>query len=331
MLVSIGDLAQSLLMKRHVAATKAAMQARSTEVATGRVADVTAHLRGDMSALAGLETSLARLAGHRAVATEAALVAQVQQTALGQVSSLADAASSRLLAASQGGQSGVDAAANAVAQDFRAALAALSLRHGERAVFSGTATDGPALAGADTVIAAAMSAISGAASAEEVTARLSAWMDDATGFRAMAYRGGDPAPPLPIAPDETAALDITATDPAIRGTLQGLLMGAVLAQGALAGDPAARSELALRAGEFLAADATDRAFLTARLGQTEARIAQAQSRIAAESSTLELARAGLVEADPFAAATGLEEARSRLEALYTLTARISRLSLVDYL
>lgn len=329
--VSIGDLSQTLLLKRHVAATKTALQAHATEVATGRVADIPAHLRGDLSALAGFDTALARLSGHRAVATEAAMIAQVQQTALGQVSSVADAAASRLITAAQGGSAGIDAAARAVAQDFRAAIAALSLRHGDRAVFAGIASDGPAMAGVDAIIAAAMDAISGAVSADEVSGRLGTWFDDPAGFQTAAYRGAAPLPPLTIAPDDAIALDITAADPSLRDTLRGLLAGALLAQGALSGNPAERGKLAVQAGEILATSATDRAHLTARLGQTEARIDQAQSRIAAETSALEIARAGLVEADPYTAATGLEDARSRLEALYTLTARISRLSLADYM
>ena len=39
----------------------------------------------------------------------------------------------------------------------------------------------------------------------------------------------------------------------------------------------------------------------------------------------------IVAADPFDAATGLQAAEAQLEALYTLTARLSRLSLTEYL
>lgn len=331
MLLSIGDLSQSILMKRQITATKTALGDRSNELATGTVADTGRHLRGDMTTLAAIDTTLARLAGHRSVAADAALVAQAQQTALGQVASAADAASARLLAAAQGDRSGVDAAAKTVAQDFGRAIAALGLRLGDRALFAGTATDGPALAPVDTIVTAAMAAISGAASADQVMDRLESWMADSAGFRAAAYRGGDPAPPRPVAPGEDVTLDITAADPALQDSLRGLLAGALLAQGALSADPAARAALARSAGETLAASATDRAHLTGRLGQTEARIAEAQSRIEAETASLGIARAGLVAADPYEAATALEEARLRLETLYTLTARISRLSLADYL
>ena len=46
---------------------------------------------------------------------------------------------------------------------------------------------------------------------------------------------------------------------------------------------------------------------------------------------LGLATARLASADPYEAATALTDAEARLEKLYALTARLSRLSLMDYL
>jgi flagellar hook-associated protein 3 FlgL len=77
--------------------------------------------------------------------------------------------------------------------------------------------------------------------------------------------------------------------------------------------------------------ASDRASLQGRLGLTQARIDQAQTRNTAEQSMLEIARADLVAIDPFEAATRMEAAQTQLETLYSVTARLSRLSLVDFL
>ena len=54
-------------------------------------------------------------------------------------------------------------------------------------------------------------------------------------------------------------------------------------------------------------------------------------RAAAEATALGLAREALIGADPYEAAAALEAAETQLETLYTLTARISRLSLVNFL
>ena len=69
----------------------------------------------------------------------------------------------------------------------------------------------------------------------------------------------------------------------------------------------------------------------ARVGTVQAQIAAAQTRNTAEESALSITRAGIISADPYDAATRLEDLQTRIEALYLVTARVSRLSLADYL
>ena len=72
--------------------------------------------------------------------------------------------------------------------------------------------------------------------------------------------------------------------------------------------------------------------LRASLGETQARAEAALTRMASEAGALELARSGLLSVNPYEAATALREAESGLETLYAvLTARLSRLSLTEYL
>jgi flagellar hook-associated protein 3 FlgL len=68
-----------------------------------------------------------------------------------------------------------------------------------------------------------------------------------------------------------------------------------------------------------------------RVGTTQAQIVSAVTRNGAEESALEIARAGIVSADPYDAASRLEELQTRIEALYLITARVSRLSLSEYI
>jgi flagellar hook-associated protein 3 FlgL len=46
---------------------------------------------------------------------------------------------------------------------------------------------------------------------------------------------------------------------------------------------------------------------------------------------LQIARVGLVSVDPYAATSALTATQSQLESLYAVTARVSRLSLANYL
>ena len=69
----------------------------------------------------------------------------------------------------------------------------------------------------------------------------------------------------------------------------------------------------------------------ADIGFAEGRISQAQSRLSAEYSSLEILRGDLVSVDPFETATELEHVQTQLEMLYTITARASRLNLMNFL
>src|SRR5690606_30858124 len=145
------------------------------------------------------------------------------------------------------------------------------------------------------------------------------------------WRRNRAARPFGIGAGESATMDLTAADPALRDLLEGFALGALVAQGTLQGDDAGRSFLLKRSGEALLASGNDLAAVRARVGSVEARIAGAGARNAAEASALQIARNGLVAADPYDTASALQAVQTQIETLYALTARLSRLSLTDYL
>ena len=71
--------------------------------------------------------------------------------------------------------------------------------------------------------------------------------------------------------------------------------------------------------------------LAAKVGVSESRIDTAQSRNAADLLTLEMAEAELVTSDPYRTAAELEAVQTNLETVYAITARLSRLTLTDFL
>jgi flagellar hook-associated protein 3 FlgL len=134
-----------------------------------------------------------------------------------------------------------------------------------------------------------------------------------------------------VAQGEAVPLDATALDPGIRDTLKGLAMAAILDRGVLAGQAAERAKLAKTAGAALVTAADARSALAARIGTAEERIATAATRNAAEASALRIARIDMTSSDPYEAATALQEAEAKLDTLFAVTARLSRLSLANYL
>lgn len=331
MTTSIGDLGQTLSMKRQNAALKLLMQDRGQEVTTGRVADAGRALRGDFAPLAAIDTSLARLEGFRAATTEASTVAGVMQTVLGTLTDLsADLASSLLTTAGSGLPQQVTALGQDARQRFETVVGALNTRFADKALFSGIETGTSPLPDASTFLTTLEGVVTGAVSAADVETALTAWFEDPAGYAAV-YLGGVPRSATEIGPGEQVSIQVTALDPGIRDSLKGLAMAALLDRGVLQGQPVARSDLARLAGVSLTKSGSARTLLSAEIGIAQARIDQAATRNSAESSSLQIARTGLVAADPYEAATRLEQAETQLQALYSVTVRLSRLSLADFL
>ena len=335
-LLSVGDMAQAFRMRRHNAQLQTQVMRLTAEMTSGTRADLGAAVSGDFRVLAGLDRSLEALKAYRTATTEAALAAGTVQASLGTAQALAADLAPALLSAATGGSSApVDIAAADARQKFAAVVSALNTRVADRYLLSGTATDRIPVGGPDEILSALATATAGQTTAAGVAAAVSAWFDappGGGGYLDTAYGGNaTPLAPLRIGAEEEAALDVTAADPAIRNLLRGLALGALVAEGALPSDPAGRAALFKASGESLIASGDEMALLRARVGSVEARIAETAARNTAEASALGIARNGLVAADPYDTASALEAVQTQIETLHALTARLSRLSLADYL
>ena len=329
---SLGDLTHSYILRRQATDLKAAAQRLTFEVTTGLVGDTARAVSGDLVPLAGIETSLTRLQAFRSATTEAGLFASGMQEALGVLDRLSGDLSTSLVTASNSGHAAMIAAVGAdAAERFDSAISTLNTRLGDRSLFSGMATSQPALVSAETIMQALDSVVAGTTTAETAAAAVSAWFASPTGFAAVAYRGGDPMSPLPVSPEDEVRLEVTALDPTILRMVEGLALGALIDRASAPPTNAERTTLARLAGERLMSGQTDRAGLAARVGTAEARIEAAVQRNDTERSALELVRAGVLSVDPYAAASELQAVQSQIEALHAITARLSRLSLVDFL
>lgn len=331
-MISLGDLAQSFMLRRQNTDLKSDLQRLSSELTTGYAVDTGRQVGGDYSPLAGIDASLSRLQGYKSTTSEAALLTGAMQTVLNTVESMTSTLGPALLAASSGTTtSQVNAISAEARQKFETAVALYNTDLAGRSLFAGVATDRVATSDAETLLALLETEIVGAISGADVASRVTNWFNSPTGYATSGYLGGNPLAPVSVAPGDTADLGFTAADAGIRDTLKGLAMAALLDRGALAGNAPARADLARRAGESLVNSATVRADMSARLGTVEAQIEAASVRNGAETTALQMARNGIMAVDPYETASKLEATRQQLETLYTLTARISRLSLVDFL
>jgi flagellar hook-associated protein 3 FlgL len=329
--ISVGDASLTNILARHGADLRGQLQRASQEVATGKYSDIGATLRGDYSPLLAIDTSLARLSAYKSNTTDAAFHTAAQQSAIAGLSQLASGIATVLLGAkdfstpAQISTLGADAKGK-----LETAIGLLNTQASGRAVFSGAATDTTPLGSVDDMLTALQTAATGAVTAGQVSAAVTSWFADPLGFGAF-YQGGDPLTATPIAPGEGADLSTTAMDPALRDTLAGFAMAALIDRGVLAGDQTEQGRLAQRAGQQLISTEDMRTTLAAGIGTVEAQIEAARTRNSTEETSLGLLRSDIGSVDPYDAATRLQTIQSQLESLYLVTSRVSRLSLTEYL
>lgn len=331
--LSHGDLARLFQMNRSNASVKSEVARLSQELASGRKSSLAEAVRGDFAPVTGIEMTLSRNAAYATAGREAANFASVIQNALGTIATLGDGSAEALLTASQAAQPDLvaTAAADAAAR-LAPALSALNAQFGGRSVFAGEAVDGPAMADAASFMAALTAATAGASDAASLVASVEAWFAPGGGYDSAAYLGAAaPLAPVAIGQGVSADLGITASDTRLRDTLKGLALARLVADGALAGDPDGRSALLGAAGEMMLQANSSLTQLRAQVGEVEELIEQTGVARDAETSALKIARAALVEIDPYETATRLTAAEAQLETLYAITARMQSLSLTNYL
>lgn len=330
---TLGDLSQSYSLRQRNVALRQQIDRLTQELASGQVADTRSILAGNYSYLTDTQRRLDILEGYRVATTEAGLYAGDLQTALGRIEDFGSELSGSLLAAGTSaiGASGADTAAEA-RNTLEGMIGAINTSSGGRYVLSGTATDRPPLQQAQLLLNALRSAVAGATSPEDLLTAAETWFNDPAGFDAVVYQGSATGlAPFALSQTEDVTLDLRATNPKLREVLK------LTAVSALADDPAFgfsvqdQSNLYRQAGQALLIAQDNIITLRADVGFVQARIDKVSARNAAETTSMEFAKAALLEVDPFEAATRLEEAQFQLQSLYSVTVRMSQLSLVNFL
>ena len=330
---SIGDLAQGLRLRNHNTDMRQTLMRVGNEVSSGRVADPVDRLDGHFAYLSQIEHDLVMAASFGTSAKEVQIATSTMQNALGRISDASDSLVATLaLASTASGPTDV----SVVAGDARGALdgvvAALNTSVAGRHVFSGVAVTDKPLASADELLSALRTAISAEISPANALAAADTFFDPGGGFETLIYQGSTTSlAPVQLGAGESADLDLRADHQAFRDTLRNVAVAALADDPALSLNDAGRRALFDDLLDGLLSAKDDQVTVQADLGFAEERIERANTRIEAEVTSLRLARNDLLAVDPYEAATELEAVQGQLETLYAVTARLSRLSLVNYL
>lgn len=334
-MTSFGDLAQSFLLQRKGADLKADMARLNQELVTGQVADVKSLLAGNTSYLAGIENDLRRLDGYKTATDEAAFFADAMQSALDRIQATSTSLSQDLLISSKNGPEPVlNQLSRNARTELESVIGALNTSVGGRAVFGGIATNQNSVANADSIMTELQTAITtaGATSVNDILSAVDAWFDSPTGYADLGYSGSQtPLSPIRISADETVSLDITAENSALRDLIKGVATAALIDDTSVALTVQQKRELMDSAGVSLLGFQDGLTAIRAEVGVSQERIDRIATRNSAERTSLEYAKGTLLSVDPYEAATKLEEVQFQLQSLYTITARMSDLSFVNFI
>ena len=332
--ISIGDLALSYQTRLNNTRLKTELARVSQELASGRTTNLRDRTGGDLGAYASIENAIGSLAAYKIAATEASLAIEAVQRGLETAQNItAEAGPALLLASSSGETTLVQAAASDARAKFETVVSVLNTRVADRALLSGTAVGTTSLADAETML----SALAVARAAETTTAGIEdvvdAWFDDpGGGFETSGYLGATTdLSDFRIGPNEEVSLGLRADDQDLRDVMKAYALASLVSDGALSGQHQERAELLETAATRMLANDKTFAEMRATIGTLESRVESALVRNDTETTALELARSSLVEIDPYKAATELQSFETQLETLYTITARLSRLNLAEYL
>ncbi|WP_425097732.1 flagellin [Tropicibacter sp. S64] len=330
---SVGNLARSLVLRTNQVRLREEMDKLAVEVSTGLVKDTGQHLNGDLSNLLAIDRSLNKLNAFAVNVTEATYITSTMQTTLEEMQSRTQTLSQTLVAAELTPSGELlstmsDDAKSALGQ----VLGALNRSVAGRSLFAGTATDRPAVLALDDVMTELTTALAGQTDLAGIEAELDIFFGAGGTYETVVYQGSNTGlSPIRLGENETASVDIRATDDTFRELLIPLAMAAVASNGGLGLDESVQVELLSKSGRDLLAAQKPIVELRAGLGALEARIEETKTRNAAERTATSKAKLELVGADPYETASRYEAIRGQLESLYTITARSQRLSLAEFL
>lgn len=331
---SVSDLARSYQLRLGQAGLKSRLDALSKETTTGLKSDIPRALNGNLANITAIEGRLTMLEAFSRNMAEADSLLSSMQTALSQLQSSSSRNGTLLLSgALTSSDTSLMINVRQAAADFEGAVSALNTSVGGRSAFSGTRTDGPAVSNPDEIIDQISAFIGSATTAADILSAVDSYFEaplGSGGYIDTGYLGADGVNSVEISPDRKISTDLTAISSELRDTVKGLaIMAYASRNGALAIHTV--RELSQAAGTLLVNGEAGVTAAQAHVGVQQDLLATTRTKNEAETASLNIARNGLVAADPYESSAALKEVEANIETVYALTARLSKLTLLDYL
>lgn len=328
-----GDMGRFLATQRQTMTIKNDLHKLTHEMSSGQKADLPRALGVNQARVADIQQRISRIDVYSGNAAQLSGQYRTMEVSLDQISGATQALADRLLSSPDmmaGQQRAI--AAETARHSFDTVVSALSASYGGISLFSGVNTDSAPLPDAATIMTSLRAAVDLSGTAAQIQSEVEAFFESDTGpLVSTLYQGGQPSgKTVSIGDDRFSKVEITATSGPIRQMLAGAALASLIGDPAVAAEPGKQKALIEGARDKM----LQRGGLTtlqANLGTQQALLQQTQASMAAEKSSLSIEINDLTRADPYETASRLQQVQLQLETHYTITGRLSRLSLVNFL
>jgi len=330
----MSDLSQSWSLQRHSRNLRSDFDKTATELTTGLKTSGEIARAGDTGRVLGIDRSLSLIDRFRQSTSVGALRLETTQSALQSIRTLGKDISLGILSlVDQDSFQTTDIQAEQAVTALQSAVSNLNTHVAGQSLFAGAATDTAAVVDAATLQADVEAILSAAPDVPTALANIDFYFNDPTGGYLTASYLGDTqdGPDITIGEGETVAMTVRADDATIREALRNLAIIAALSNDAYGGTMSEVRLLLKDAAETGLNTDLNLTKMQEKVGFAQERVEAAAARNNAERTRLQVARNDLASVDPYEAASRFEELQSQIETLYTVTARRSSLSLVNFL
>lgn len=304
------------------------------ESVTGRYADVTAKRRGQVDELMQLEKAISDIADYSEAIALSEARGTTMQGALERIGDIAQRlADTTDLLRTNGTVQNLEAVSAQAREEFGSIVSALNSQFAGRPLFAGDGGNGTSILDAGSIQTLGEPFLEGATSA---TVAYSTLISEFTGagltFDTSIYLGGTgSAPAAEVAPGERVDYHARADEAPLRTVLANVVALGAAFDLTNAIPDAQRRQIAELASEGLRSDISQIIGIRGRIGAAEERIADLKARNTATEASLTLSFNRFAGTDQLNAAIELTELERQLETAFATTARMSNLSLVNFL
>lgn len=332
----VSDQARVLSQNMNAAQLDRKLNRLTKEAASGEVADLSSRLQGDTIIINNIENRIALIEQYDRNAEDALFSLKWQQQVVGSANDAASEIANKILTLPQAFDAvATEELAKEAVETFSIIVDQLNRNVTGRYAFSGLDVNERPLVSSEKIIDKMVEISDQSISADEVVQKISNWFDapqGKAGFEDFAYRGTkDKSINFAIAEGGSVDVVISAMDPEIKRMLKGLAIAALADRIKLDDDNVGAEKLIKSGAREIWDNEVNLIQKISKIGAAQEKVEVGQARNTAALSELRIARNDIRQVDLYETSSAILETESQLRHIYLLVARVSNLSLAEYL